>query len=81
MAAGFGSVLFFVLVFFAGLWLQRPLMPTWLRHISDFTPSGAGAQALTDSAVGHWPELLHLGVLAAWGVVMSIVAIRRFSWE
>lgn len=81
VAAGFGSVLFFVLVFFAGLWLQRPLMPTWLRHISDFTPSGAGAQALTDSAVGHWPELLHLGVLAAWGVVMSIVAIRRFSWE
>lgn len=81
VAAGFGSVLFFVLVFFAGLWLQRPLMPIWLRHISDFTPSGAGAQALTDSAVGHWPELLHLGVLAAWGVVMSIVAIRRFSWE
>lgn len=81
VAAGFGSVLFFVLVFFAGLWLQRPLMPTWLRHISDFTPSGAGAQALTDSAVGHWPELLHLGVLAAWGVVMSIMAIRRFSWQ
>lgn len=81
VAAGFGSVLFFVLVFFAGLWLQRPLMPAWLRHISDFTPSGAAAQALTDSAAGHWPQLLHLGVLAAWGVVMSVVAIRRFSWE
>ncbi len=81
VAAGFGSVLFFVLMFFAGLWLQRPLMPAWLRHISDLTPSGAGAQALTDSAVGHWPTLLHLGVLAAWGVVLSIVAIRRFSWE
>lgn len=81
VAAGFGSVLFFVLMFFAGLWLQRPLMPAWLRHISDFTPSGAAAQALTDAAVGHWPQLLHLGVLAAWGAVMSVVAIRRFSWE
>src|SRR6478736_5091967 len=47
VAAGFGTLLFFVLQFFAGLWLQRPLMPDWLRHISDFTPSGAAAQALT----------------------------------
>lgn len=81
VAAGFGSALFFVLVFFAGLWLQRPLMPTWLRHISDFTPTGAGVQALTDSAVGHWPRLLHLAVLAVWGVATSLFAIRRFSWE
>lgn len=81
VAAGFGTVLFFVLQFAAGLWLQRPLMPTWLRHISDFTPSGAGAQALTDAAAGHWPQVLHLVVLAVWGVAMSVLAIRRFSWE
>jgi ABC-2 type transport system permease protein len=81
VAAGFGSAIFFVLQFAAGLWLQRPLMPTWLRRISDFTPSGAGAQALTDAAIGHWPELLHLAVLAVWGTSMSILAIRKFSWE
>lgn len=81
VAAGVGTLLFFVLQFFAGLWLQRPLMPDWLRHISDFTPSGAAVQALTDTAVGHWPQLLHLAVLAVWGAVMSAVAIRRFSWE
>jgi len=80
VAAGFGTVLFFVLQFTAGLWLQRPLMPDWMRHISDFTPSGAGAQALTDAAAGHWPQLLHLAVLAAWGAVTSMVAVRRFSW-
>jgi ABC-2 type transport system permease protein len=81
VAAGFGTLLFFVLEFFAGLWLQRPNMPTWLRHISDFTPSGAGAQALTDAALGHWPQLLHLVVLAVWGAAMSIASIRLFSWE
>lgn len=81
VAAGFGSALFFVLVFFAGLWVQRPLMPTWMRHISDFTPGGAGAQALTDSAVGLWPRPLHLAVLAMWGVAASLFAILRFSWE
>lgn len=81
VAAGFGSALFFVLQFFAGLWLQRPNMPPWLRHISDLTPSGAGVQALTDSAVGHWPQLLHLLVLAVWGAAMTAASIRLFSWE
>jgi ABC-2 type transport system permease protein len=81
VAAGFGSALFFVLLFFAGLWIQRPLMPGWMRHISDFTPGGAAAQALTDSAAGHWPHALHLLVLAVWGVAMATFAIRRFTWE
>jgi ABC-2 type transport system permease protein len=81
VAAGFGSMLFFVLQFFAGLWIQRPLMPDWMRHISDYTPSGAAAQALTDASAGRWPQLLHLAVLAVWGGVMSFIAVRRFSWE
>lgn len=81
VAAGFGTVLFFVLQFFAGLWLQRPQMPDWLRHISDLTPSGAGVQALTDSAVGHWPRLLHLIVLVVWGAIMSAASVRLFSWD
>ena len=81
VAAGFGSFLFFVMQFFAGLWLQRPNMPSWLRDISDYTPSGAAVQALTDSSVGHWPRALHLVVLAVWGAVTSRLAIRYFTWE
>jgi ABC-2 type transport system permease protein len=81
VAAGFGSFLFFVMQFFAGLWLQRPNMPTWLRDISDYTPSGAAVQALTNSSIGHWPGLMYLIVLAVWGAVTSRVAIRYFSWE
>jgi ABC-2 type transport system permease protein len=81
VAAGFGSALFFVLQFFAGLWIQRPLMPGWMRHISDLTPSGAAAQAITDASTGHWPQLLHVIVLIVWGAAMSYVAVREFSWE
>lgn len=81
VAAGFGTVVFFVLQFAAGLWIQRPLMPTWLRHISDYSPTGAGVQALTEGAIGHWPNLLTLAVLAVWGAVMSALAIRQFTWE
>jgi ABC-2 type transport system permease protein len=81
VAAGFGSFLFFVMQFFAGLWWQRPNMPTWLRDISNFTPSGAAVQALTDSSVGHWPRALYFIVLAVWGAVTSRLAVRFFSWE
>ncbi len=81
VAAGFGSFLFFVMQFFAGLWVQRPNMPNWLRDISDFTPSGAAVQALTDSSVGHWPRGLYFIVLAVWGAVTSRLAVRFFSWE
>ncbi len=81
VASGFGSFLFFVMQFFAGLWVQRPNMPTWLRDISDFTPSGAAVQALTDASVGQWPRLLYFVVLAVWGVLTTRLALRFFSWE
>jgi ABC-2 type transport system permease protein len=81
VAAGFGSFLFFVMQFFAGLWIQRPNMPTWLRDISDYTPSGAAVQGLTDSSVGHWPKAMYLIVLAVWGAVTSRLAVRFFTWE
>lgn len=81
VAAGFGTLLFFVLQFFAGLWIQRPLMPDWLRAVSDLTPSGAGVQALTDSASGSWPAWTMLLVLAVWGAAASLLATRLFTWE
>jgi ABC-2 type transport system permease protein len=81
VAAGFGSFLFFVMQFFAGLWWQRSNMPTWLRDISNFTPSGAAVQGLTDSSMGHWPSAQYLIVLAVWGAVTSRLAVRFFSWE
>ena len=35
IASAAGSLLFFVLLFFAGLWIPRATMPDWLRAISD----------------------------------------------
>lgn len=81
VAAGFGTLLFFVLQFFAGLWIQRPVMPGWMRTISDLTPSGAAVQSLADTAAGHWPSLLHLVVMIAWGAICAGLAVRLFKWE
>lgn len=80
-AAAIGLVSLFPLLFFAGLWLPRASMPEVLRTISDFTPLGAGVQALADTAAGGWPQLVHLAVLVAWTIVAGGLAARTFRWE
>lgn len=80
-ASATGSLVFFPLVFFAGLWVPRAAMPDVLRVISDFTPLGAGVQSLQDATAGHWPQPLHLAVLLAWTIVAAGAAARYFRWE
>lgn len=77
---GLGSLLFFPLMFFGGLWVPRPLMPETLRDVSDFTPLGAGVQALQDASAGSWPQWLHLGVLTGYAVVTWLVTKKLFRW-
>lgn len=76
-----GAILFFPMMFFAGLWLPIAAMPPVLQHVSHATPLGAAAQALTDAWQGHWPHPLQLLVLAAYGLVFTLVAARLFRWE
>jgi ABC-2 type transport system permease protein len=80
-AGAIGSVLFFPVLFFAGLWLPREAMPALLRRISDFTPLGAGVQSLSDAAAGRWPALLAVAVMLGWTVVAGGLAARYFRWE
>ena len=80
-AGSIGTMLFFPMMFFAGLWFPRESMPAALRRISDFTPLGAGVQSLQDTASGHWPQVLHVAVLLVWTVAAGAVAARKFRWE
>jgi ABC-2 type transport system permease protein len=80
-ASAIGSLVFFPLAFFAGLWLPRASMNDGLRTISDFTPLGAGVQALQDSTAGQWPQLLHLAVMLGWAIVAGGLAARYFRWD
>jgi ABC-2 type transport system permease protein len=80
-AGAAGTLVFFPLVFFAGLWVPRVEMNDLLRTISDLTPLGAGVQSLQDAAAGQWPQLLHLGVLLAWTILAGGLATRYFRWE
>jgi ABC-2 type transport system permease protein len=81
-AAGvIGTMLFFPLMFFAGLWIPRAQMPASLQQISDFTPLGAAVQGLQDSLHGSWPHPSGLAVLAGYAVVFTVAAARFFRWD
>lgn len=81
IASAITTILFFPLMFFAGLWIPLQTMPGWLRTISEFTPLGAASQALADSIDGHFPATKSLLVLLAYTVTLSGLAIRTFRWQ
>ena len=80
-AGAIGTLVFFPLVFFAGLWVPRAEMNDVLRTISDLTPLGAGVQSLQDTTAGHWPQLLHVAVMLGWAIAAGGLAARYFRWE
>lgn len=76
-----GLITFYPLVFFAGLWIPLPSMPTALRDISLATPLGAAVRAMQDATDGGWPHPVQLATMAAWAVVFGVAAARLFRWE
>jgi len=80
-AALMGNLMFFPMLFFAGLWFPLQEMPPVLRDIANWTPLGASVQALQDSMRGVFPSASLLLALAASAVVFGILAVRFFRWE
>jgi ABC-2 type transport system permease protein len=80
-ASAIGTLLYFPLMFFAGLWLPIPQMPPLLRDISHATPLGAGMQAFQEAYAGDFPSARPLLILAAYAVVCGAAAIRWFRWS
>ncbi len=81
MAGVIGSLLFFPLMFFAGLWVPQAAMSPALRTISRFTPLGAGDPALQSAIAGQWPGTGHILVLLAYVAILCTAAARLFRWE
>jgi len=76
-----GGGTLYPLLFFAGMWLPREMMPAAILAISNYTPLGASVEAMQDSMQGQFPPAAALLVLAGYAVVFGFVARRFFRWE
>ena len=81
VAGAIGGILFFPLMFFAGLWVPQQAMGPTLRSISQYTPLGAAVPSIINADFGRWPGTTHLLVLAAYTFIMLRIAIRFFRWD
>jgi ABC-2 type transport system permease protein len=81
IAGAIGSAVFFPAMFTAGVWMPVQTMPDALADVIAFTPFGAASEALNQAAGGDWPGWGHLGVVAAWTVLLTAGAVRWFRWE
>jgi ABC-2 type transport system permease protein len=77
----YGRIVFFPMLFFAGVWLPRDEMPHALLEISNYTPVGPAVQALQDSMFQGFPPVAPLLVLAVYAVAFGYLAKRLFRWE
>jgi ABC-2 type transport system permease protein len=81
-AAGMvGGVLFFVLLFLSGLWVQPDVVGGPLQLIMLYSPSGAAVRALLYSVFGQTPPVTELVALVGYTLVFAFVAVRYFRWE
>ena len=78
---GIGMLLYFPILFFAGVYVPLQVMPEGIQTISSYTPAGAAAQALTDSWLGGAQPTSSLLVMAAYALVAGGLAVRFFRWN
>jgi len=80
-ASVIGRLALFPMLFFAGMWWPRELMPGVLQGVSGCTPLGAAVEAMQDSMQGQFPSAAPLLVLVAYALVFGFLAKRLFRWE
>jgi ABC-2 type transport system permease protein len=80
LAAANGLYLVFLLV--GDMVFPLAQLPAWLASAARLLPAAAFAQSLRAALQpGLTMPLDSLGVLAAWAILVSIVAARTFRWE
>jgi ABC-2 type transport system permease protein len=83
-AAPLSNIIVFPMMFLSGTFFPRFAMPEWLQNISTFlplTPVIDGLRLLTTEGK-HLVDLgPQLGLMAAWTLIIYIVAFRLFRWE
>lgn len=83
-AAPLANIITFPLMFLAGTFFPRYLMPHWLQNITTYlplTPVIDGARLIATEGKGLLELGPQIGILAAWCIVVYLIAFRVFRWE
>jgi ABC-2 type transport system permease protein len=67
-----------LLALFGGLWIPVQSFPTWLVDVCKALPVYWVADAGREVLQGHWLGWEGVGVLAAWTVVLGVLAARAY---
>lgn len=82
--APLANIVVFPMMFLSGTFFPRFLMPEWLQNISAFlplTPVIDGIRLITTEGLHLVQILPQVGLIAAWLVVIYIIAFKVFRWE
>ncbi len=75
------NALFLVLLLLGGVAVEASVLPDALAALGAATPLGAGVLALRELLDAGTGAAGALGVLAGWGLLGSVLAMRNFRWE
>jgi len=71
--------------FISDVWTPYENAPPWLQAVADFLPLKHAVDTMTCSFLpgecGSAYQWFDLGIVVAWGLFGSIVAVTRFRWE
>lgn len=82
--APLANIIVFPMMFLSGTFFPRFLMPEWLQGITTFlplTPVIDGIRLIATEGAGLIDILPQIGLVAAWLVVIYIIAFKVFRWE
>lgn len=82
--APLANAVVFPMMFLSGTFFPRFLMPEWLQNVSAFlplTPVIDGIRLITTEGAHLINILPQVGMIAAWMVVIYLIAFKVFRWE
>jgi len=79
--SGIGMLIYFPMMFLAGMWTPGPAMPETVRTVAMYSPLGACAQAMEAAWFGGDFPLTQLIVMVVWAAGLFALAARTFRWR
>lgn len=82
--APLANIIVFPMMFLSGTFFPRFLMPEWLQNISAFlplTPVIDGIRLIITEGAHFIDILPQIGLIAAWMLVIYVIAFKVFRWE